>query len=211
MPTRHTTTFAPALHPSPLVSFIRFHYLRPQPHHVGLPVGACLLHLPVTPPPLTTQPTTFPTSLLPTTSDGISPSSPSPTSSLSLIALPVRFLPLGPLPALTSSSVLLRGPDSVPTRRRSRTIPLSPVHIEILHLHPPPFRHSRASEATPYSASQPPSVTMVDSQDTASGRYLRSDLRAHISKLEARILALENSLAAAPRDATRARGVAIAA
>ncbi|KAJ7225000.1 hypothetical protein C8J57DRAFT_1731232 [Mycena rebaudengoi] len=40
---------------------------------------------------------------------------------------------------------------------------------------------------------------MDDSQDTASGRYLRSDLRANISELDARILALENSLAAVRR------------
>ncbi|KAJ7258933.1 hypothetical protein C8J57DRAFT_1135335, partial [Mycena rebaudengoi] len=41
---------------------------------------------------------------------------------------------------------------------------------------------------------------MDDSQNTASGRYLHSDLRANISELDARILALENSLAAVRRE-----------
>ncbi|KAJ7225018.1 hypothetical protein C8J57DRAFT_1093730, partial [Mycena rebaudengoi] len=41
---------------------------------------------------------------------------------------------------------------------------------------------------------------MNDSQDTASGRSLRSTFRAYISELDVRILALETSLAAARRE-----------
>ncbi|KAJ7258927.1 hypothetical protein C8J57DRAFT_524224 [Mycena rebaudengoi] len=41
---------------------------------------------------------------------------------------------------------------------------------------------------------------MADSKDTSSSRSLPSDIRAHISELDARILALEDSLAAARRE-----------
>jgi hypothetical protein len=59
-------------------------------------------------------------------------------------------------PAFGSSYVLLARPDSVPTRRRPRTIPSNVVHVEILDLPHPPFRQSRATRAQLSPASQPP-------------------------------------------------------